>query len=102
MSCSRSVCCATQVYLEVMYIRDIRMELTNRDNARAAQYRECKPKQFGTLHERMKYVMELLRVSDKKTPVMNDLREAIFDLETEVSFYEPKKPPYGKRIIRTR
>jgi len=33
-------------------------------------------------------------------PLPNDLEQAIWDLETEVSFYVPAKPPYGKRTAR--
>lgn len=72
------------------------MKLTKRDKAQAEKYRLCAPKQFGNLHQRMKLVMGYLSVSDRKL-IGNDLWQALFDLETEVSYYEPVSPPYGQR-----
>jgi hypothetical protein len=76
------------------------MKLTNKDKARAAKYRQCKPKQFGNLHERMQYVMALLNSGDSESSIGYALRTALYDLETEVKFYEPQDPPYGRRSFR--
>jgi hypothetical protein len=65
---------------------------------RKEQYRKAQPKQFGDLHERMKLVIALMQAA--KASVPDELWHAIYDLETEVSFYEPAKPPYGRRVIR--
>lgn len=73
------------------------MKLTAKDKACADQYRNCKPKQFGNLHERMQYVMKLLNRGHTASSIENDLWHALFDLETEVSYHEPQKPPYGRR-----
>jgi len=76
------------------------MKLTDQDKARAEQYRKCKPKQFGNLHERMQYVMVLLNRGHSASSIGNDLWHALFDLENEVSYHEPQKPPYGRRTTR--
>lgn len=69
-----------------------RKEIANRD-----AYRKCTPKQFGNVHERMKLVVELLNKCDRLA-FSHELWTAIYDLETEVSFYEPKNPPHGQSI----
>lgn len=71
------------------------MKITKKDMKTAAKYRESIPKQFGNLHERMQYLMELARRNCKSLD--NDLWQAIHDLETEVSYYEPQSPPFGRR-----
>ena len=58
-------------------------------------YEATAPKQFGNLHERMKYVMALLEA--EKDNVSDKLWHAVFDLETEVKFHTPAEPPYGRR-----
>ena len=62
--------------------------------------------QFGTVHERMKYLVEMIRdIYNREGPAFdrkyNGLRVAVFDLETEVKFYEAQKPPFGSRPKRT-
>ena len=61
-------------------------------------YETTEPKQFGNLHERMKYVISLTQQHKKEVP--NDLWHAIWDLELEVSYYKPANPPYGSRRVR--
>lgn len=56
------------------------------------KYRDTEPKFLGTLHERMKMVMENIPPN-----VDSQFRSLLHDLELEVSFYEPVKPPYGSR-----
>jgi len=73
------------------------MELTKQNKVCAETYRKCNPKQLGNLHERMQYVMEMLRRDRSQAIISNDLWHAIHDLETEVSFYTPQSPPYGRR-----
>jgi hypothetical protein len=72
--------------------------LTSKERENIASYRECKPKQLGNLHERMKLVVELMRESGL-IPDGHQLSVAIYDLETEVSCYTPATPPLGQRAI---
>jgi hypothetical protein len=71
-------------------------------------YIKSESKQFGNLHERMKWL--LLCHENLKTHVdsINDesfkiayqnLSVAIMDLETEVSYSSVASPPYGRRHI---
>lgn len=60
-----------------------------------AAYRAAEPKQFGNLHERMKYAIAMLQ--DQHGVVSNDLWHAVWDLATEVKHYRPVEPPYGRR-----
>ena len=76
--------------------------LTKADNARAAAYLKAKPKKLGDLHERTKFAVELADAAYKKAGAKFDeefpyLRMAIYDLQTEVQYYEPAKPPFGHR-----
>jgi hypothetical protein len=75
----------------------------------AKAYENAKPKQFGTLHERMKFVIKALEEArgwktsepDPEFDHFNpNLVYGIFDLETEVKYHAPQKPPFGKRAIR--
>lgn len=74
------------------------MRLTRADREREQSYFRAKAKQFGTLHERMKYVMSLMPAN--ASTMDSTLWHAIYDLQTEVSFYEPVSPPYGRRTKR--
>jgi ATP-dependent DNA ligase len=72
----------------------------NLENAEA--YKKAIPKQFGDLHERMKFLVEKIREFYAREGHSFDvsydgLRVAVFDLETEVKFYEPQNPPFGSR-----
>ena len=62
------------------------------DNVR--QYEDAKPKQFGNLHERMQYVMKLMR--EQRADVPHDVWHAVFDLETELKHYETKSYSFGQ------
>lgn len=55
------------------------------------------PKQFGNLHERMKFVMAAMRRAVDLIPT--DLWHAVHDLETEVSLHTPVDPPFGRRRV---
>jgi hypothetical protein len=70
------------------------MRLTKDDSRMSKQYEETPGKQFGNLHERMKY---LLAVCRNKLLVDDDVWQAICDLETEVRYHHPANPPYGRR-----
>lgn len=72
------------------------MKITKEQEATRKDYLDAKPKQFGNLHERMKLVMELLK--DDRDSISTELETALHDLETEVSYHKPAKPPYGRRI----
>lgn len=57
-------------------------------------YREATPKQFGTLHQRMKYLIDLA-IRDGIDSTHFDIWNAIFDLKTEVENY-PSHKSYGR------
>lgn len=65
-----------------------------RDNEQA--YKGAKPKQFGNLHERMKYLMTLISDFDKCKTIPNEVMHAIYDLKTEVEGCKPITPPVGR------
>ena len=60
------------------------------------EYKKCKPVCLGNLHQRMKYAMEIMRRLGQDH-VDIALWHAVFDLETEVQFFEPASPPFGHR-----
>jgi hypothetical protein len=83
---------------------------TPKDRATSAAYRAAQSKQFGDLHERMKYLMDKARSyaeqcrdcdtpHDKRTRMFNDVWQALFDLELEVKYHVPAQPPFGRRVI---
>jgi len=77
--------------------------LNSQDRATAEAYAAANAKPYGDIHQRMKFLMEKLeeaRKSDEFDKNYNELMEAIFDLETEVKFYAPRKPPYATRSLR--
>jgi uncharacterized membrane protein len=78
------------------------MKLTKADIERHRQYRlGTSVNSLGNLHERMRAVRTMMQMyREAGTPIPNDLEQAIWDLETEVSFHVPAKPPYGKRTTR--
>ncbi len=75
------------------------MRLTKAEIQRHRQYQQgTSVDSLGDLHERMRAVRTLMqKYREANTPVPRDLAQAIWDLETEVSYYIPAKPPYGKR-----
>lgn len=75
------------------------MWITKRDEVVAKAYDEAKPKQFGDLHERMKYLMALIR-DQELWKTHHAITDAIYDLETEVKHYVPARPPFGRRAVR--
>lgn len=75
------------------------MRITEKDKAMMRRYAATDPKQFGDLHEKMKYLVKLAR-DQELFKTHHDINVAIYDLETEVECYEPKRPPFGKRIIQ--
>jgi hypothetical protein len=68
------------------------------DRATRAAYECAAPRQFGTLHERMKYLLECARRC-RLHQFDNDTWQAIFDLETEVAYHRPASPPFGRRAV---
>jgi hypothetical protein len=62
------------------------------------EYEAAVPRQFGTLHERMKYLIMLLNQHLEDVP--HDVNVAIYDLETELSHYPTVSPPYGRRTYK--
>jgi hypothetical protein len=73
------------------------MNITRADRERRRRYQDAGPKQFGTLHERMKYLLACAEAC-RLFEFDNDTWQAVLDLETEVSYHEPAVPPYGRRI----
>jgi hypothetical protein len=76
--------------------------LTAQHHQNAADYEGAAPKPFGTLHERMKFLVEVLEkhrghregeFDDK----FRGLSTAIFDLQTEVKFHAAEKPSLAAR-----
>jgi len=57
-------------------------------------YADTKPEQFGNLHERMQYLMKLMREQQADMP--HDVWHAVFDLETELKHYETKPYSFGQ------
>lgn len=74
-------------------------EIKDSDLEQAAKYQQCKPNQFGSLHERMKFVISKIEgLSQRERENFdNDLWHAIYDLETEIKYHKPASPPYGRR-----
>lgn len=66
------------------------------------EYSDKLPKQFGDIHERMKYLKELAREAQDKDAVSWRIWMAVCDLETEVENYKAIKPPFGKGFTRTK
>jgi hypothetical protein len=71
--------------------------LTAMDLEARRTYLAAVPKQFGDLHQRMKYLLEKAREVGYEV-LGNDLWQALFDLENELSFYPAVRPPFGSRI----
>jgi hypothetical protein len=69
----------------------------------ATAYKAAKPKQFGNLHERMKWAEDLTHKLWSSNPGMEkiyqqvkhlrELRDAVFDLAVEVQCYDTDKKP---------
>ena len=83
--------------------------ITQKQKEARAAYEKAKPKQFGNLHERMKFVMKSLEdargwKTSEPDPefddLYHDLVHGIFDLETEIKYYPAQKPPFGNRVER--
>ena len=85
------------------------MKLGTKEKRNARTYDDAPPGQLGNLHQGMKFVISALEEARgwktrEPDPEFDDLYHElvydIFDLETEVKFYEPAKPPFAKRQIR--
>lgn len=62
------------------------------------QYNEAKPKQFGNMHERMKFLLQEMHANGHAS-IPNSVGVAIWDLLTEVK-NTPAQKSYGQRTIR--
>lgn len=63
------------------------------------EFFKARPNPLGNLHERMTAVMHLAEeVGLDKEVRFHDLLNAIYDLQTEVSYTTPAKPPFGRRF----
>ena len=70
-----------------------------------AEYDRVEPKQFGNLHERMKYLVAAVQSATRAgdhLAVPREVNDAVYDLETEVRYYPPVDPPFGQRVIKRR
>jgi hypothetical protein len=74
-------------------------KLSRVEKINADSYSRTEPKQFGNLHERMQFLMKCATAHGQQN-IPNDMWHAIFDLQTEVKYYEPVNPPFGKRKVR--
>lgn len=64
----------------------------------AESYAEATPKQFGNLHERMKFLIKVAQEHEPEVPT--DVWHAIWDLRIEVEGHSPIEPPLGRRPVR--
>lgn len=72
------------------------MLLTKKDLLQRDKYKAAQPKRSGNLHERMKLLRKL--AEDRHDGTDDDFWNALDDLETEVSMYDPAEPPFGERV----
>lgn len=74
---------------------------TDYEIRRARQaFQGAKPKQFGNLHERHKYAMQL--ASEMNLEETNPaLWHALWDLQTEVAGTQTASPPIGRRPVQS-
>lgn len=72
----------------------------DRIEERRIAYQKCAGKPLGTLHQRMKYLRQM--VDSKVGPPIAEewvqIVHAVRDLEIEASYYKAMAPPYGRRI----
>ena len=66
------------------------------EQAERRRYEAAEAKQFGNLHQRMKYLIAAAQKAGHHN-LGNEVWHAIWDLETEVSHHVPAEPPYGRR-----
>lgn len=76
------------------------VRFTVADREVAERYQAAEPKQFGNLHERMKFLMKLAE-GRKLHETHQEIHHAIWDLLTEVQHTEPAEPPFGQRVVGT-
>ncbi len=81
------------------------MDHKKKDLAAKAAYEKAEPKQFGNLHERMKFVIKALEEArgwktsepdQEFDEFYHDLVFGIFDLETEVKYFTPQNLHMGR------
>ena len=65
--------------------------------ANAEKYNEVVAKCCGTLHERMKFLMKMLK---KQGKLSYEVVQAAYDLELEVAGTTPAGPPIGHRRVK--
>ena len=82
------------------------MRISKVHSEKQAVYDAQQPKQFGTVHERMKFLLALANGALQKhpdifraSPIFEDVRQAILDLESEVAVNDcdPKSRSAGER-----
>lgn len=82
--------------------------LSRREREIARVYDATSPKRLGNLHQRMKFLVKALDEArgwqtSEPDPEFDDfyrdIVDGVIELETEVKFYEPAKPPFAKRAV---
>lgn len=63
-----------------------------------ARYMQAQPEQFGTLHQRMKYLLQVANAANLAW-MCPTVWNAIWDLEMEVKNHEAATPPFGSRPV---
>jgi len=71
------------------------LRLTAQDLRINERYEQAKPRKQGTLHECMKYLIDLAEKHEEDVPDV--ILEAICDLELEARFHEAEWPPFRVR-----
>ena len=84
--------------------------ITTAEKSVAKAYQAAAPKRFGDLHERMKFLREevqaMCRLVAGTVPsgptyrLIMDVVEVMYDLEAEVMYHTPARPPFGQRPIK--
>jgi hypothetical protein len=82
--------------------------LSQQERGIAKTYEGTRPKRLGNLHQRMKFLIRALEKArgwNTSEPdaefdySYRNIVNGILELETEVKFYQPAKPPYATRGI---
>ncbi len=70
--------------------------MSKRQDAITERYDQCHAKQLGTMHERMKYLVEAAEAAELWS-THSDIWSAIHDLQAEVRYHEPAIPPFSQQ-----
>jgi hypothetical protein len=88
------------------------MKQRREENINAFCYEQETPDMWGNLHQRMKFVVQLLgetrswhtcraaKTAPEFNQLFHDLAQGILNLQTEVKHYRPAEPPFARRTSR--